>query len=186
MSELGPRAQDILQFWFTEIETKRWFNSDPEFDALLRERFQKIHALGAKGGLDSWVEQAPSALALVILLDQMSRNMYRGTEQAFAQDAKALELAEAAISAGHDMATDATARAFFYMPHMHSEDIAMQDRCVELITERLGEGSTNLPHAIWHRDVIARFGRFPFRNKALARESTEEETAFLEQENVPD
>jgi len=189
MSETRPEipagAQEILHFWFSEIETKRWFNSDPDFDALLLSRFGKLHEQAAKGELDRWIDQAPSALALIILLDQMSRNMYRGTAKAFAQDAKALDLSETAIAKGHDAATDASARAFFYMPHMHCEDLAIQDRCIDLIRSKLGEGSGNLPHAIWHKGVIAEFGRFPFRNKALDRESTPEEDAFLARENVP-
>jgi len=184
-TDLPKEAEGILNFWFTEIETKSWFNSDPEFDAMLLSRFGDLNERGAKGELDHWMASAPSALALVILLDQMSRNMYRGTAKAFAQDAKALALANQAIENGFDKATDTSARAFFYMPHMHCENLETQYRCIDLITKRLGADSGNLPHANWHKGVIEQFGRFPFRNKVLDRESSAEEAAFLARENVP-
>ncbi len=185
MTLVDAFAEDVLNFWFTEIEPSMWFTSSLDFDQLLRDRFGDLHTKAAAGGLDHWATEAPGALALIILLDQMSRNLYRGSAQAFVQDEKARAIADAAMDAGHDMETDAGARAFFYMPYMHAEDLALQDRCVDLIRERLGESSGNLPHAIWHRDVIAKFGRFPFRNKALGRETTEAEAEFLASEKVP-
>ena len=97
----------------------------------------------------------------------------------------AVELADQALEAGHDMATAKDARAFFYLPYMHAEDIDIQEKCIELIGDRLGQDSGNMPHAIWHRDVIKQFGRFPFRNKALGRDCTPEEDAFLSKEDVP-
>jgi len=179
MGNLDPRAADVLTFWFDETPPKQRFVSNEEFDQLIRDRFGESHSAAAKGGLDHWMETAPGAMALVILLDQFSRNIFRGHAEAFAQDEKARAVADAAIETGHDMATADDRRAFFYLPHMHAEDLAIQERCIALIKERLGEDSGNMPHAIWHRDVIAEFGRFPFRNKALGRETTAEEEAYL-------
>lgn len=185
MATTEPAAQDVLNFWFTEIEPEQWFTSDPDFDDLLQKRFGELHAKAVAGELDHWAQDAPGALALIILLDQMSRNLHRGSAQAFAQDERARALADGAMEAGHDRTTDASARAFFYLPLMHAEDLALQNRCVDLIRERLGQDSGNLPHAIWHRDVVAKFGRFPFRNKALGRENTAQEDAFLAGEKMP-
>jgi len=185
MAQTDPRAIDILTFWFDETSPKQWFASDPVFDQAMRDRFGALLAQAAVGDHDGWLSTAAGALALVILLDQFSRNVYRGKGQAFAQDEKARAMADAAIEAGHDMATADDRRAFFYIPFMHAEDLGLQDKSIALIRERLGEDSGNLPHAIWHRDVIEKFGRFPFRNKALGRETTPAEAAFLSKENVP-
>jgi len=185
MAATDPRALEVLKFWFEETSPKQHFVSDPAFDDAICTRFGILHADASAGLLDKWMETADGALALIILLDQFSRNMFRGKAQAFAYDAKAQALADQAITAGHDMATPADRRAFFYMPFMHAEDLATQEKCIEIVRERQGEDSGNMPHAIWHRDVIAEFGRFPFRNIALGRESTKEEIAFLNRENVP-
>jgi len=185
MSAPDPRAKDILKFWFEEIDAKQQFTSDPDFDERIRTRFGALHKEAASGALDSWMDTHEEALALVILLDQFSRNIYRGQAEAFATDAKAREIADKAVEVGHDKACPDGARAFFYMPFMHSEDLAVQDKCIALVRERLGEDSGTLPHAIWHRKVIEEFGRFPFRNKALGRETTPEEAAFLNKESVP-
>jgi uncharacterized protein (DUF924 family) len=180
-----PSAQDVLTFWFEETAPKQWFAADPAFDERVRARFGTLHEEAARGALDGWMATPEGALALILLLDQLSRNLFRGQAAAFAQDDKAVALADAAIEKGHDLASPADRRAFFYLPYMHAEDLALQDKCIALIRERLGEDSMNLPHAVWHRDVIKRFGRFPYRNAALARESTAEEAAFLARENVP-
>jgi uncharacterized protein (DUF924 family) len=185
MAQPDPRIDDVLTFWFEETSPEQWFTSDPAFDEEIHKRFGTLHAEACAGGLERWMETPEGALALIILLDQFSRNMFRGKGEAFAQDAMARGLADKAIEAGHDMATPAERRAFFYMPFMHAEDLDAQEKCIALVRERLGEDSTNLPHAKWHRDVIAEFGRFPFRNIALGRPSTREEIAFLNRENVP-
>jgi len=185
MTTADPRAQEVLKFWFEETSPKQHFVSDPAFDDAISSRFGILHADASTGLLDGWMETADGALALIILLDQFSRNMFRGKAQAFAYDARAQALADQAVEAGHDLATPADRRAFFYMPFMHAEDLVRQEQCIALIRERLGEDSGNMSHAIWHRDVIAEFERFPFRNKALDREPTEEEIAFLNRENVP-
>jgi len=128
--------------------------------------------------MSGWDETADSALALIIALDQFPRNMYRGTKAAFAFDEAALTQAEAMVEKGWDLKIEQSRRAFVYMPFMHSEDMAAQNECVRLMDSRL-DNANNLHHAIEHRKVIERFGRFPHRNKTLGRESTAEETAFL-------
>jgi len=186
MSRPDPRIQDVLKFWFEEVSPKQQFTADEAFDDMLSSRFGTLHAEAASGFLDKWMETPDGALALIILLDQFSRNIFRKKAQAFAYDARARELADQALATGHDMATDKSRRAFFYLPYMHAEDLGIQDKCIALIRERLGEDSMNLPHAIWHRDVIKAYGRFPFRNRALGRETTKDELAFLYREGMSD
>lgn len=171
-------AEAILKFWFEETKPFQWFRRDPEFDASVRARFAALHQCAINGELADWSHDARPALARIILLDQFSRNIFRDDPRAFAQDRLALDAARDAISRGHDRSFDAKERAFFYMPYMHCEDLAAQERCVELIKERL-PGSMNEPHAIEHCDIIKKFGRFPHRNKVLGRESTAEEIEFL-------
>ncbi len=185
MTDLDPRARDVLAFWFEETSPSQWFEADPSFDETIRRRFGALHEEAAQGGCDGWCATADGALALVILLDQFSRNLFRGKGRAFAQDAKARDVVDDAIAQNLDMMADEDLRAFFYIPYMHAEDLALQDKCIELIRERLGEASGNLPHAIWHREVIEKFGRFPFRNKALGRETTPEEAEYLANRDVP-
>lgn len=185
MAAIDRRARDVLTFWFEETDPKQQFRSDPDFDETIRARFGDLHTEAAEGTLDAWMETSEGALALIIVLDQFSRNLYRGRGEAFAQDEKARALARTAVERGHDTAVAPDRRAFFYMPFMHAEDLHDQDRCIELIKARLGEGSGNLPHAKWHRDVIEKFGRFPFRNAALGRETTLEEARFLNKEDTP-
>ncbi|WP_338089144.1 DUF924 family protein [Nannocystis pusilla] len=134
----------------------------------------------ASGALDGWGAAPRGALALVILLDQFPRNMFRGTPEAFASDAKAREVANAALDAGHEHALTQEERLFLYLPLEHSEELADQERCVELM-RALDETPMWLDYAVRHRDVIARFGRFPHRNAVLGRESTAEECEFLMQ-----
>jgi len=179
-----PRARDVLTFWFDETSPKQWFKSDPAFDEVIRERFGAVHEEAAAGHCEGWLETGEGALALVILLDQFSRNLYRGDARAFAQDQNARDCADRALEKGHDIVCRDDRRAFFYMPYMHAEDLEIQEKCIALIRERLGEDSGNVPYAIWHRDLIQEYGRFPFRNKALGRESTPEEIAYLNKKNT--
>lgn len=167
--------EDVIAFW-KDAGFERWFSKDEAFDTAFAARFTEAHGLAARGSLDHWAETAEGALALVILLDQYPRNAFRGDVRMFATDAQALAVAEAAIAAGHDTAIPTDLRLFFYLPHEHAEDLALQHRAVELITP-LGEEVAR--HAEIHRDVIARFGRFPHRNALLGRESTSEELEFL-------
>lgn len=165
----------VVSFW-RDAGTKKWFGKDPAFDAEFRDKFLAAHEAAAANGLDMWAATPEGSLALLILLDQFPRNCFRGTERMFATDAKALEVAAAAVANGQDQKLDEELRAFVYLPFEHSEELADQDRSVELFTP-LGEEM--LRWADMHRDIIRRFGRFPHRNEILGRESTPEEIEFL-------
>ncbi|MGB0907653.1 MAG: DUF924 family protein [Maricaulaceae bacterium] len=172
----------IIEFWFEQSGPQHWFKQSDAFDAEIRREFEtSAVALAAETGrkpTHKWEETRHGTLALLIALDQFPRNMYRGTKAAFTWDHLALGVAVRATDKGEDLKTEQNRRSFFYMPFMHSEDIAMQQRCVELIDSRLDNAST-LHHAKEHRRVIERFGRFPHRNKILGRASTSEEVSFL-------
>ncbi len=171
------RPEEIFLFW-KDAGPKKWFEADPAFDREITARFLETYEAGVRGELDHWERSAYGAFALVILLDQFPRNMFRGTPKAFAADEKAKEIADRAIAAGRDQAVDEEVHTFFYMPFMHSETLADQDRCVALMAK---EGSQeNVKYAEIHRDAIARFGRFPHRNEILGRKSTPEEIAYLQ------
>lgn len=175
--------ETVLDFWFREAGPARWFAVSPEFDATVRRRFgPACHALRGQRSIEDhpWLVEPDSALALILLLDQFPRNIWRGSNAAFSLDALAREAADAALAAGWDWALDPEARAFVYMPLMHSEDIEDQALCVALCEERLGAQSGTARHARAHHALIARFGRFPHRNAALGRPSTAQEAAFLE------
>ncbi|MCC5995916.1 MAG: DUF924 domain-containing protein [Oceanicaulis sp.] len=172
----------ILRFWFEETGPAQWFSSSSAFDAVIRRRFGEFCGSFRQTASISghpWLARADDALALVIALDQFPRNIWRGSNAAFALDPLGLEAARIMLEAGHDMALAEDRRAFAYMPFMHSEDLADQDLCVRLCEERLPEGAGTLRHARAHRDIIAKFGRFPYRNAALDRADTPEEAAWL-------
>jgi uncharacterized protein (DUF924 family) len=171
--EVGP--SDVTGFWRDAGESA-WFDKDPLFDAAFETRFLAAHERAARGEFDGWAATPDGALALLILLDQFPRNCFRGQARMFATDAKAVAIAEAAIAAGHDRAIEPDLRLFVYLPFEHAEDLALQDRCVELFRPLRAD---YLRFAILHRDIIARFGRFPHRNAVLKRASTAEEEAFL-------
>jgi len=173
----SPRA--ILDFWFKETDAKFWFAEDAGFDARIRERFLSAWTTARDGGLQDWKSHVDGALALVILFDQFSRNMFRGKAEAFSADALARAVADRAIRHHFDLEVPKGARAFSYMPFMHSENLADQDHSLVLFAERVGRDSVNYPYAVQHRDIIARFGRFPARNAALGRKSTPDELEFL-------
>lgn len=166
----------MIAFW-QDAGPSRWFKKDEAFDREFRERFIAAHEAAARGELDAWQSGAEGALALCILLDQFPRNAFRGTARMFATDAKAREVARGAVDAGLDAQVDEALRQFFYLPFMHSERLQDQELCVAL-TSRLGEDS--LRYARMHRDIIARFGRFPHRNPVLGRATTPQEQAFLD------
>lgn len=173
-------AQDVNAFWLTEIGPKGWYATSDGLDEQIRERFTPLWRRAAAGDLDSWIIRPESALALLILLDQFPRNMFRGEKAAFSTDCRALAHAKKAITLGHDLCVDEPGRQFFFLPLMHSECLVDQDRCVRLIMTRMPQtGKNNLPFAKEHRSVIRKFGRFPYRNSALGRSSTESEQAFL-------
>ena len=171
-------VREILDFWFNQTAPARWFSSDPEFDALIRSRFAEIWRSCCEAGVSQGSSMEQS-LALIILFDQFPRNMFRGTAQAYASDALAREVARDAVERGFDLEAPVAIRQFFYLPFVHSESIADQELCLKLTRERLGESHSSHAYAVRHRDVIARFGRFPARNAALGRVSTPEEAEFL-------
>lgn len=189
-------AREVLAFWFADgLQSgwptvdmgKRWFGGGAALDAEIEARFGDLVREAASGGLQDWEASPWSRLALVILLDQFSRNVFRGSAQAFAGDGRALRLAEAALQAGEDRQLPWVARVFMYMPLMHTEGLAGQERCVNAFTQLLEEGPEalarslqgHLDYAIQHRDIVAQFGRFPHRNAVLARASTPQEEDFL-------
>ncbi len=172
-------ADEIIDFWRAAGPDK-WFSKDAAFDETCRRRFLATYEAAARGDLPEWELSPEGALALVILLDQLPRNMFRGTRRAYATDPAALLAAERAIERGFDQAVEPELRRFFYLPFMHAEDLSAQERSVAL-NEALGE-EDSIKWARHHRDIIARFGRFPHRNAILGRESTAEEQAFLSEE----
>lgn len=190
---LDPRAVEVLDFWFGAPGAPEhghtralWFTKHAETDALIRARFGALIEAALRGELDGWavVDADPprSALALIVLLDQFTRNAFRDTARTFDGDGKALALAQALVDRGSDRALTLHERWFAYLPFEHAESLALQDRSVALFTALANDGlSEPLAWAIKHRDVVARFGRFPHRNAILGRASTPEETAFLEQ-----
>lgn len=190
--------EEVLTFWFGTLDrdgradpahAERWFRSDPAFDASIRERFDALHAAVGRGEREDWLAAPRGRLSYVIVLDQFSRNLYRGTGRMFAWDAQALAVALAGADAGEDQALAFDERSFLYMPLMHSESLAVQDRCVALFTSlRDGQSGRLREHAAYsldfaerHRDIVQRFGRFPHRNALLGRASTPEELEFLAQ-----
>jgi uncharacterized protein (DUF924 family) len=169
----------VIQYWRDEVGEARWFADDPVLDAQIREHFQSLWQSARDGKLSAWEKTPEGALALIIVLDQFPRNMFRGRADAFATDALARAAAARAVDRGLDGRVPTSLRAFFYLPFMHGEDMDSQDRSVALIGERVGTDSINYPYALRHRDVIARFGRFPARNRALGRQSTAAEDQYL-------
>ncbi len=172
-------AAGICGFWIDEVGPEGWYKVDPTLDRTIRERYEALWESARAGALDHWIASAESCLALVILLDQFPRNMFRGDARSFASDAKACVVAKAAIDRGYDKREDLPGRAFFYLPLMHSETLPDQERSVRLFLMRFGREG-NLVHARAHRQVIRRFGRFPYRNAALGRATTPAEQDFLD------
>ncbi len=175
----GGKAGEILTFWFAETRPRQWFAKDPAFDALVRDRFLGLTQQALAGELDAWSPAATGGLALVLLLDQFPRQIWRDTAMAFAGDPQALALSLQAVERGWLEAEPQQARQeFWLMPLMHAEDLAVQEAAVPLF-ERFCDPRT-IDFARRHRDIVARFGRFPHRNAALGRVSTAEELTFLQ------
>ena len=168
---------DVLTFWRSAGD-ERWYKRDEAFDASVRERFLALWHKAVAGELSSWETTDDGALALVILLDQFPRNMFRGDPKAFSSDAQALDVAHRALARGADKRIEAPLLQFLYLPFMHSEDLADQSRCVDLF--RTTADTENLRYAEEHADIVRRFGRFPHRNRVLGRTTTPEEQAFLD------
>lgn len=170
-------AQDVLDFWFSAQMQPMWFAKSDEIDSRIRDTFAPTYEAARRGDLDDWAATPEGALALVIVLDQFPRNIFRGSGRAFEANDIALHRARAALEAGFDRQVDPQRRQFFYLPFMHSEDLADQNRSVRLYQD-LGDAGS-LDFAIRHRDIIDRFGRFPHRNAALGRADTPAEQEFL-------
>lgn len=172
--------QDVVGYW-RNAGPRRWFRKDTAFDDALRLRFEPVHFAAARGQYDDWTQEAEPALALILLLDQIPRNIFRDSAHAFATDGKARRVSRLALRRGFDLQVEPGLRQFVYMPLEHSEDPDDQADCVRLmqaLCAETGDGEY-LRYAEMHRDIIARFGRFPHRNAALGRESTPEELAYL-------
>lgn len=172
-----PQALEVVEFW-KQAGPALWFAKDPEFDRRFRERFLNLYEAAARGELGSWIETPDGALGLCILLDQFPRNSFRGTPRMYATDTLARAVADATIRAGHDRALPHPLALFVYLPFGHSEDLADQERSVEL-SRRLGEPHRS--HAEHHRDIVRRFGRFPHRNTILGRPMRTEEQRYLDE-----
>ena len=174
---MTAHPNDILGFWLGAGPAK-WFKKVAAFDEAIRLKFEPTHHRAARGEYDAWAATAEGALALLLLLDQFPRNLYRGSGHAFATDAKARALARAAIERGFDRKVEPTLRNFFYLPFEHSEDLTDQDDCLALCAE--AGVADDIKWAGVHREIIARFGRFPHRNAALGRITSPEEQTFLD------
>jgi uncharacterized protein (DUF924 family) len=170
---------EIVSFW-RKAGPRAWFAKSAAFDARIARCFEAAHHAAARGEHDGWARTAEGALALVLLLDQFPRNLWRGSAHAFSTDSLARVAARRAIALGHDAATEAALRSFFYLPFAHSEDVADQDVGVALWMALEKDGGESAKWAHLHRDIIARFGRFPHRNRCLGRETSDEEQAFLD------
>ena len=171
--------EDILNFWFSERVKPLWFKKSADFDREIEQRFFDTYQLAKTGELDDWRDRSKNILALIIVLDQFPRNMFRNTSRSFATDDRAVELTKYAVSNNYQQNLSPEERTFLYMPLMHSENKKDQEKCVALFT-KLGR-EDNLKFAIKHKEIIDRFDRFPHRNEILGRESTPEEKEFLTQ-----
>lgn len=171
----------VLDFWLGQIGPQGWYAGGDALDALCRDEFADLWQAARAGHLDHWIDGTVGTLAFVILTDQLPRNMFRGQADAFATDAQARAAARTALAAGWDMAAPQPERQFFYMPFEHSEDAADQDLAVDLMVNRMADHPDMALHARAHREMITRFGRFPARNAAMGRVSTEAEADFLAQ-----
>lgn len=170
-------VEAVLGFWFSGPASRHWFSSTPAFDSVIRERFETTWRQARDGALRGWEQTPAGALALVIVLDQFPLNMYRGKAESFSTEAQARAVAERAIGRGFDRQLSGDQRAFLYLPFMHSESLADQERSVALF--RAAGLEKNLGFALGHRDIVQRFGRFPHRNRILGRDSSAEELEWL-------
>ncbi len=177
---MGLTSEDILNFWFYEVGRDRWFVEDRALDATLREKFTTAHEQAAANQLESWKETPEGVLALLLLLNEFPRRMFRGTSRAFETDDMALELARDGIIRHFDDRIDKHYKLFFYLPFVNSESLGDQRLALYYIRERIKEDQW-LTVAEQHLDIVSRFGRFPQRNPILGREPTPEEVAFLKQ-----
>ena len=187
---MPDEVREVLDFWFgapgsPEAGRSRpeWFRKDPAFDDEIRSRFEPLHRAARDGGRDAWEGEPAALLALIVVLDQFPRNMYRGSPDSFAADARALAAARRMVGNGWDRGLEPVRRMFVYLPYEHSENLTDQETCMDLMQSLVQDPQlADMP--LWaakHHAVIARFGRFPHRNAILGRASTSEEAAFLSQ-----
>lgn len=173
--------EDVLNFWLEEIGQDSWYKQDDTLDQTIRDRFMSTWEAARDRKLCDWCQSASGALALLIVLDQFPRNMFRDDPRAFATDSFALTVARRSVTRGFDQEIDGPARQFFYMPMMHSESLSMQEGSVRQFMMKMpGDPENNLLHARVHREIIRLFGRFPYRNGPLGRKSSPAEQAFLD------
>lgn len=172
------KPSEVLAFW-EGTGSKGWWMKNDAVDAQIHERFGQLHQEACDGKLDDWAETPDGALALIIVLDQFSRNMFRGNPKAFEQDEKALEIAKSAIASGADKQANPKLRLFFYLPYEHSEKLSDQEESLKLL-ETFNDSPDFMKAVIEHHAIIKRFGRFPHRNEVLGRETTAEEQAYLD------
>lgn len=171
------KPESVLEFWFAEDVRPKWYAKDAAFDRSIVERFGATYEAAHRGKLDDWIEEERGALALIIVLDQFPRNMFRGSPRSFESNEIALAHARTALVRGYGQGMTPAERQFFYLPFMHSEALADQEMSVALY-RAMGEAES-LKYAILHRDIVARFGRFPHRNAVLGRSTTDDEAEFL-------
>lgn len=178
---MAASPQDVLSFWRSAGPAK-WFARNPALDQAIQLRFEPVHHAAARGEYDDWAKTPDGALALLILLDQFPRNLYRGSAHAFATDPKARAIARAAVEAGFDKQVEPALRPFFYLPFEHSEDLQDQVLSCRLCKAHMDEtgDAETLKWAELHREIIEKFGRFPHRNPCFGRTTTPEEQAFLD------
>jgi uncharacterized protein (DUF924 family) len=169
--------QEVLDFWFNDIEPKQWFEKNIDFDNTIKDRFGALHRQAIQGELSAWRDSPKGALAEIIVLDQFSRNIYRDQPESFAADPMALALAQVAISNGFDVELSPTERSFLYMPFMHSESAVIHKQAVTLFSEL--DIVNSLDFELKHKKIVDRFGRYPHRNAILGRKSSSEELAFM-------
>ena len=180
------RPTDVTRFWLEELSPADWYRQSDELDQQIRDTFQETWTAISKKScespaLEEWFASPEAMLGLVILLDQFPRNMFREDPRAFSTDKRARAVSKKAIEKRWDVRVPCPGRQFFYMPLMHSECLMDQDRAVRLLATRMEDGAGNLLHARVHREIIRKFGRFPYRNTALSRKTTEAEAKFLEE-----
>lgn len=171
--------QEVLKFWFEELESKDWFAGGETLDRLIQAQFTYLLESAAQSELYQWRETPKGRLAEIIVLDQFSRNIYRNTPKAFSQDSQALALAQAAIAMNADKKLTTNEQAFLYMPFMHSESKLIHEQAVKLFSQPNLEN--NYAFELRHKEIIDRFGRYPHRNEILGRKSSAEEIEFLQQ-----
>lgn len=173
--------EEVLHFWFSELTPEDWWKKSDELDRLIEKRFSKVHQAAIRGELFSWRNSAEGRLAEIIVLDQFSRNIYRGKPDSFSSDSLALILAQEAVRSGDDEQLSPEQKAFLYMPYMHSESVVIHEEAVRLFSQKGLEGNLDFEHA--HFNIIKKYGRYPHRNEILGRQSTQEEIEFLKGPN---